>query len=649
MGTIGFCGSPQKSAFTASDPENLLLQFDSGAGITFADSVYHMIALGTTGSGKTQSAMLPALKRHIEHGNSGIVIDVKGNLRTAVRTIAIGCGRGEAVIEFGTAATATPVNLLATMTPADFYNFCITLLKANCNDQSSNFDFHAKGAGIAKDCFTMLRWMGEKQSEFSPTLPLILEMFGNHIQATALFERFAGGLVEPTQEQSDFISYVKCSNFHVLNQTQEKLNDLTQSQQVNYNTNMIVNAFKEFLDVPNIAKKFCAPGAGGIDMAGLLREGKIICLRLDPQAGQVGVNIGRQMLNSYYEAVYTRGTEPVKGRTTQDFVFIDEFQDVADLSPNRFSDVNFLAQAREFGVAFMAATQSISALINRGVFSTAAEAFVSNCNNKIFFFSDDIVTQSVASRYSTVDLINLRPGQAFAVRYDSDSREHRWGMETLNEAYRSVMELGVSETPAATPAEAPAAPTLGQLVTLAGQNAPGVPVRREAGQPRWGNRMPAEERGSGFERKIDENASRDKFMAMFPDLFSENANIRVPPGWQEAAEKALKGFQALGSGIKIDFLTMGQNGGLEASIAGRRLAEIKMLNRLLEKTRGLCVFCGAALEKREAQEEPVRYSRRRGYENLEADFDDTPMPVPDAEPSLPICGQCGEEFGCAGN
>lgn len=396
MSTIGFCGSFQKPTLPAPAPETLLLQFDSGAGITFQDSVYHLLTLGTTGSGKTQSAMLPALKRHIERGNSGIVIDVKGNLRSAVRTIANGYGRGDAVVEFGTAPTATPVNLLATMTPADFYNFCITLLKANCDGQSSNFDFHAKGAGMAKDCFRLLRWLAERQPEFAPSLPLILEMFSNHIQATTLFEYFAGGLAEPTQEQSDFISHIKCSNFHVLNQTAEKQSDLTQSQQVSYNTTMLINALKEFLDVPRIAEKFCASGAGGIDMGSLLREGKIICLRLDPQAGQVGVNIGRQLLNAYYESVYMRGTEAVKGRATQDFVFIDEFQDVADLSPGRFSDANFLAQAREFGVAFMAATQSISALINRGVFSTAAEAFVSNCNNKVFFFSDDLLTQAVA-------------------------------------------------------------------------------------------------------------------------------------------------------------------------------------------------------------------------------------------------------------
>ena len=650
MSTICFCARVDKPLPPVPDPTNLLLQFDSGSGITFQDSVYHMLTLGTTGSGKTQSAMLPALKRHIEPGNSGIVIDVKGNLRSTVRAIATRCGRGEAVVEFGTSPTATPVNLLTTMTPADFYNFCITLLKANCDSQSSNFDFHAKGAGIAKDCFAMLRWLAEKRPEFAPTLPLILEMFGNHLQATALFERFVDGLSAPTQEQTDFISHIKNYNFHILNQTQEKQSDLTQCQQVNYNTAMIINAFKEFLDVPGITKKFCAHGAGGIDMSTLLGEGKIICLRLDPQSGQVGVNIGRQLLNSYYEAIYTRGTETIKGRSTQDFVFIDEFQDVADLSPGRFSDANFLAQAREFGVAFLAAPQSISARINRGVFSTAAEAFVSNCNHKIFFFSEDIITQAVASRYSTVDLISLKPGHAFAVRYDSACREHRWGMETLNGAFRSVMELGVTEAPAVTPTEAPAAPTLGQLVSLASQNTSGggVQVRRDAGQPRWGNRMLSEERGSGFERKIDENESRAKFMVLFPDLFTENANVRVAPGWQKAAEKALRGFQALDSGIKIDFLTMGQNGGLEAACAGRRLAEVKMLNRMLEKTRGLCVYCGAALEKKkEVQEDPVRRSRRRVYQNLEADFDDEPtMPPPDDEPALPICGQCGDKFVC---
>jgi type IV secretory pathway TraG/TraD family ATPase VirD4 len=80
MGYISV-SSEAKKGQQAKAPHECLLRFDSGNSITFEDARHHMLVMGTTGSGKTASVVLPALSRLIEAGHCGVIIDVKGNLR----------------------------------------------------------------------------------------------------------------------------------------------------------------------------------------------------------------------------------------------------------------------------------------------------------------------------------------------------------------------------------------------------------------------------------------------------------------------------------------------------------------------------------------------------------------------------------------
>ena len=115
MGRMGFLSEPagDKKKLWESDPQECLLRFDSGNHITFEDARHHMLVMGTTGSGKTASVVLPALFRLIEAGHRGIIVDIKGNLRDQARAFARQCGREADLVEFGSASSATPLNLLS--------------------------------------------------------------------------------------------------------------------------------------------------------------------------------------------------------------------------------------------------------------------------------------------------------------------------------------------------------------------------------------------------------------------------------------------------------------------------------------------------------------------------------------------------------
>lgn len=611
MDAIGFVNHQKRQNVKpkeVADGEGMF-RFDSGDSISFNDGLHHTLVLGTTGSGKTRSVMLPALDNHIRAGHAGLVIDIKGNLRGFVGAIAEKAGRRDDIVEFGTESGARAVNLLAFMDTSQFYDFCHSLITDSFNGQSSNMDFHAKACGVARDCFTLLRYLQmDDPLQFEPNLLTILEMFQNPEQATLLFEYYADNvskkLVASTKSESrdsvgeeheKFILATRNALYHVLSQTREKCEKASSNHkdQVSYITQTMINALKEFIGVPGIAEKFCAFRRPGLDISRHVREGRIITLRFAPDTGPVGASLSRQIINTFYSAVYGMGMK-AKRRT---FAFIDEFQEVANLSDGRFSDLNFISQAREFNSGLIAATQSAASLLNRCGSESAVHSFISNCNNKIFFFTDDPLTREIAKRYDPeIDLINLKPGEIFAMHYDSRDRVHQWGKDSVSKAHESMRWLAQEEIKAGDVAMGMSDPRP-SLFTLVKE------IKKE-------DDMAEKSNDWSFQKKKVNAAPKlcrcDVLMDKYPEMFVENADVSIAPGWRSIAENALRFVSDLKLGIKITSLCMNGQYVLSAKDDDKFIScEMQMLNSLLERTKSICMRCGSPIDPKSDEDKNV--------------------------------------------
>lgn len=599
---IGFTASMKDGKqIRAQAPEDSALILDSGVGMALPDLVHHTILTGTTGSGKTESGLIPATWGFIRLGCRGLVIDVKGNLRGKIRRLAQACGRAKDIVELGISPTAWRINTISNMTDSSFYGFVKDLIEQSFDGKTGNMDFHVKGADMARDCFKMLRWLEEIDPVFEPTIPMILEMFDNYKKATELFDLFRKKFGHDP-EKAAFIRSVESSRFHILSQTKDKLNGFnsTHFEQLSYGTQAIKVALKAFLDTPGIVENFCRQGGGAPYMGDLLRENKIILLRFGPSTGPVGARLARLFMNSFYQAIYDLGLT-LPGYS---FVCVDEFQEVADLSNGRYSDTSFIAQTREFRVCFLVATQSAAALLARGVDENAVRAFLANCNNKIMFFSDDELTRAIASAYDpSVDLLGLNPGEAFVIRYESATRKHLWSVDGLSNAYEEMKKLP-RELPAPIPEYEPATkPALEDLLN----NLKGVNVMK-------GENANNENSEAGFSRlSSDAYALQDEF----PGLFDSDPRISIPVGWRKYTRSALRLFTRLGLECRIAKLELGDDG-LSAHMAAGNKNEMIYLNRLLGRTSRLCMLCGKPLPKSEEKSRPdddedhFEYYPRRG-------------------------------------
>ncbi|MCL2124194.1 MAG: type IV secretory system conjugative DNA transfer family protein, partial [Desulfovibrionaceae bacterium] len=437
---IGFLSDlPEKRV---KDPHDLLLGFDSGNGITFEDARHQILVMGATGSGKTAGVMLPSLSRLIKAGHCGVVIDIKGNLRDQARVFARHCGRANDLVEFGSALSATPLNLLCGMPMAAVRDMLQTLTMANFQHASQNKDWHMKGVFQAADCVQLLRYLAVLDAAFEPTLYMVAVMANDCTLSAALFRLFKNAVFEQdNKEQRMFAQRIESSEFHILMFDEKKIEKSGRYlEQITWNMQGIRMALTAYLETPGIARGFAAQGAPGLDMRALLEHNKIVLLRFEPDTGPVGASLARMILQEYYKAVYTIGLSLPEGKYS--FACLDEFQDFADLGADRFSDTNFVAQAREFRAIYLASTQSMAALANRSNSFAAVNSFVSNCNTRVVFYSDDPYTQNMASQYDMcMPLHTLRAGQAFVVQYDTERRRHFYGVETLQQAYETTREI----------------------------------------------------------------------------------------------------------------------------------------------------------------------------------------------------------------
>lgn len=425
-------------------------------GLTFSDAALHTMAFGSTGSGKTTSVVLPALHSLVRENLGGIVIDVKWTLADHVLAIADACGRSGDVVEFGTGVDATPLNVLAGLDRSGVDRLLNSVTGFGTSGRmSGNMDFVLAGLEIGVDLCMLMSALADRDEALEPTLSRLLEMLEDYgicrEAAKALEIHVDDGF--GTDAEKRLLARIRNNHFHPCNDPGAQAGKTTSeyARQVEWRLHSLRGPLRNMLDAPGVAAGFCDPDGLSLrdacDLA--LTEGRIVVLRFGGTASEGTRAMARRLLEAWYEAVLKLGRPARDESLPRGFAVVDEFQDVCDLDPvNRLNDAAFLAKAREFGIVFVGATQSASALARGGSGEArwVVESLLNNCNNRIYLYCDDPWTNELARRHSPeVHLAGLAPAEAFVVRFDAATRRHLFGMrglQTAHDAARAVMANG---------------------------------------------------------------------------------------------------------------------------------------------------------------------------------------------------------------
>jgi hypothetical protein len=415
-------------------PGRVLLQFDSRRTISFEEGNMHTATFGTTGAGKTLALILPILINLIAAGFAGLVIDIKGNITRMLRALCTYFKRQDDVVELGVGPEATRFNFLANLDSAALYEFFNKLTLRDVGS-SHNMSFYKAGIKVATALAQVCRCLATRDERFTPSLETVAELLSNFPLCADLFKALVS--LADTPEEARLINQIKNDCFHPCLWT--PYNSRTRSEnydeQAEWRSYSTRNPLSALLQAPGIKHGFCSAKHGALNLEDLIyNQKKIVVLRFGSRSGIAGEDLTRFCLEAFYQAVFARGLELPAGEKT--FAVMDEFQDFADFSSNNaLNDNAFVAKSREFNNIFVAASQSVSALITRGYLPAKIESFINNCNNRIFMYCDDPWTQEVSRRHSIISLTRLGPGEAVTVKFNMDLRKHECGLETLQIAH----------------------------------------------------------------------------------------------------------------------------------------------------------------------------------------------------------------------
>ncbi len=621
MATIGFVHSQQRKGYVAGQ-KGLLLQCDSGTGVPFADACHNTIVFGGTGSGKTSSVMLPALAGLLEAGHAGLVADIKGNLGGQLRLLAKNRGRESDIVEFGSFASAVPVDILEGLSLTDRTGLLRILAVNQFGAESRNLEWCLKGVRIAADVLELLDYLRAHDPRIPGGLVALEKILNDYRLAARLFGLFMRVVHDPANAAHvRFANRINNEQFHVLSYDAKKKDNTSYNEQATWRLQGIRAGLLEFLEAPGVSSNFATQGMAGVDLKRLIYdEKKVVLLRFGVDTGPIGAWLTRHVLERFHKTVYANGL----GLGPDEYVFIvgDEFQDFINLAPgNRMNDNVFTAKAREFRVIQLVATQSLSALSSRGASSSAVMEFANNCNNRVLMHCDDPSTQAMSERYEPdIALNQLGSGECMLLRFDLATRRHIHSKETLQMGHDALQKelRQAGETIAANGPEAGYAQPVPEtdLMDIFSVIEEEKKALRKEGKradrtidddPQPENIVQRQKRLSEMKVENDDAATGtdslplalQKVIGKYPEFFPQidGKKMSMPAGWITALDKVLEGMRQTGLPLTIQALRLRSGGSLGVSNATSAYGysadmAIRLCNRLLEVTLEICPICG---------------------------------------------------------
>jgi hypothetical protein len=611
MPPIGFCAkAPERVEIQPA--EDAIIRFDSGISISRAEACYNTLVLGSTGTGKTTSVILPAIGNLIEKGHGGLVIDIKGNLTDQVRLLAKNRGRSEDIVELGSGPSALKIDLLNGLTISQIRELLNIVATFQFGNLTQNLDWHTKGVNIATECVILLKYLHENNRGIQANLKSLVDILNDWPLAARLFEFFKKNVFDDkNKEQKDFIKRITSDNFNPMIYNEKKGGNNTYNEQTTWRLTAIRNGLTEFLHNPAIVRNFAASGES-LDVSNLIyKQKKIVVLKFDGASGQVGAWLSRYFLGTYYKSVFEHGLK--LGDNEYTFFVGDEFQEFCDFNPaNRYNDNSFASKAREFKNISIMVTQSISSLQSRGAGGAAVLEFLNNVNNRILFYCDDPISQDIARRYNEAIFLNeLEPGKAFVIKFDAKTRRHLQYTETVQSSHDMLKKeladiQGDCENNFEEVVETSSLEMI--LETLEEKNKQEEPKMAVLDIPKIPGRIVSrrrfneddyEEHEQLQKMKVPENMERT--VERFPQFFKTarkggRVSIQVPNGWINALESALTAFERTRLEIDICNLVVRDGGWLCLGMSNS--ANVSILDGFLEITSQLCPICGNMIQNK---------------------------------------------------
>ncbi|QIT55037.1 abortive infection family protein [Aquisalimonas sp. 2447] len=374
--------------------------------ITFEDATRGIIVLGSTGFGKTVTAIEPAIKQLIDNGCGGMILTTKN------ADLGILDDFPEKIVILGGSDLATPTNLIAGV-PSNVIRVFLEETRHNVERNGSYWG--SRGVIYAIFVLETRRLMGR-----NPTLACLYDALSAPADFVADFDPWIESQEELPQEYLRLLNDVLNDRFSILSRGRSSLTTNNPEsdeenerlrEQYTWQTNQVITPLQKFGTDSRLRKYLCDPKAPPVDMSKVLYEDRKVIMTDLPETVFAGVGrivngiLRSQMRNAVLS--YPRHRKEGYGRDRFTFMVIDEFQhhislDSSAAAKGLFDDNTWFDRSREFGQINIVATQGISSLAAKVPShepNSSVHALLQNIGTTITFASHDVATIEYMGRH----------------------------------------------------------------------------------------------------------------------------------------------------------------------------------------------------------------------------------------------------------
>ncbi len=415
-------------------PSSIHTATDRSLVVTFEDASRHIITLGSTGTRKTCTVQAPAIRRLIETGCSGLIVDVKGEYRHLAEQFS------ERVKVIGADDAAEPFNLIDGMSDGQFEAF-IDEIRPAVSDRY----WGSMGLQDAVFIRRTYQLMG-----IEPTLAQVVDALATPKEFVAQFDAYMKWVKTLPSGYLRLLQAVRGNRFSLLAMGGSKLveDEFAPEEEIRkqytWQTSGLIKALLPFSMDRHLREKF-SPEAGDGELESGTRQPSLEdllyrdrkALLLDIPANRYGktAKIISKLLRIRLIATITgfrRHAEIGCGDTFYTFFAADEYQDLVNINQDAISsglydDTTFFDRCRGFGHINIVTTQSVAALkgsLPKGEKPEALSCLLQNIGTAIVFSSSDPATDELlrgrvaasdVEHISSVVRSDLKAGEAFLV------------------------------------------------------------------------------------------------------------------------------------------------------------------------------------------------------------------------------------------
>lgn len=356
----------------------------------------NLITLGTTGSGKTTSVLLPTINNLIKHHNVGLILDVKSELYQDVYHIAKSHGREKDIVFVGTQDFCTPINILASIKNEEQLK---NILTACSPSVGSNDSYWAQNA--VEDVMNVValdKWYHEyKGKKYAYNFNTLLDYIINQTAVLSLYYKIEEVKDYLPTNIEDIVTKTKADAFSLYSAAINPESTDAQ-QQKTWRSGRLATTIRPFTEEPFYSNLNCSDNQKTLhDM--VFKEGKIIVLTIPIEYESVGFTLGKLIREIYYKSVLSNSPEDRIQLKLGDefnrytFLLIDEYQGFVNTESSNgvITDDSWGSISRSFENINIYATQSIRHLDN-AIGDVATDVIMSNCASEIILRAQDART-----------------------------------------------------------------------------------------------------------------------------------------------------------------------------------------------------------------------------------------------------------------